>query len=152
MTVSLESLRHSARLAIIKAIHFARTARFGGFMPYDDAQAWKDVGEHFPHRTIYYVYLLKKGPTWSPDETPEIEALQEAHLANMRRLGEMGKLVLNGPLLDSFATSGEIRGIGVLKTSSLVEAQELLSTDPMVRVGRLIFELHTWMVEKNILP
>jgi uncharacterized protein YciI len=121
-------------------------------MDYDDLQAWQDVKEHFPNMTIYYIYLLKKGPTWNSDETPEIESLQEAHLANMRRLGEIGKLVLNGPLLDSFATSGEIRGIGVLKTNSLVEAQELISTDPMVKVGRLIFELHTWMVHKNILP
>jgi uncharacterized protein YciI len=121
-------------------------------MTYDDAQAWKDINEHFPDRTIYYIYLLRKGPSWSPDETPEIEALQAAHLANLRRLGEMGKLVINGPLLDSFATSGEIRGIGVLKTSSLAEAQELISTDPMVKVGRLIFELHTWMVGKHILP
>ena len=121
-------------------------------MVYDDSQAWNDVSEHFPDMTIYYIYLLKKGPAWSPDATPEIEALQEAHLANMSRLGEMGKLVINGPLLDSFATSGEIRGIGVLKTSSLAEAQELISTDPMVKVGRLIFELHTWMVRKNILP
>lgn len=121
-------------------------------MIYDDSQAWQDVSEHFPHMTIYYIYLLKKGPTWSPDATPEIEVLQEAHLANMKRLGEMGKLVINGPLLDSFATSGEIRGIGVLKTNSLAEAQELISTDPMVKVGRLIFELHTWMVNKNILP
>ena len=121
-------------------------------MTYDDSQAWKDVQEHFPDMTIYYIYLLKKGPTWSPEETPEIEALQNAHLANLRRLGEMGRLVLNGPLLDSFATSGEIRGIGVLKTNSLAEAQELISTDPMVKVGRLVFELHTWMVRKNILP
>ena len=121
-------------------------------MVYDDIQAWKDVGEHLPHMTIYYIYLLRKGPTWSPEETPEINELQEAHIANMRRLGEMGKLVLNGPLLDSFATSGEIRGIGVLKTSSLAEAQELISSDPMVKAGRLIFELHTWMVQKNILP
>jgi uncharacterized protein YciI len=121
-------------------------------MSYDDAQAWKDVGEHFPHMTIYYIYFLRKGPTWKPDETPEIDALQEAHLANMRRLGEMGKLVLNGPLLDSMMTSGEIRGIGVLKTSSLAEAQELIGTDPMVKVGRLIVELHAWMVGKNILP
>ena len=121
-------------------------------MTYDDSQAWKDVSENFPHMTIYYVYLLKKGPTWSPDPTPEIDELQAAHLANMRRLGEIGKLVLNGPLLDSFATSGEIRGIGVLKTSSLAEAQDLISTDPMVKAGRLIFELHTWMVKKNILP
>ncbi len=121
-------------------------------MTYDDAQAWKDVAEHFPGMTIYYIYLLKKGPTWSPDDTPEIDALQEAHLANMRRLGETGRLAINGPLLDSFATSGEIRGIGVLKAKSLAEAQELISTDPMVKVGRLIFELHTWMVKKDILP
>jgi uncharacterized protein len=121
-------------------------------MSYDDAQAWKDVAEHFPTMRIYYLYLLKKGPAWSPDETAEIEALQEAHLANMKRLGDMGKLVINGPLLDSFATSGEIRGIGVLKTDSLAEAQELINTDPMVKVGRLIFELHAWMVGKNILP
>lgn len=121
-------------------------------MTYDDAQAWQHVSENFPQRTIYYVYLLKKGPTWSPYSTPEIDALQVAHLANMKRLGEMGKLVINGPLLDSFATSGELRGIGVLKTTSLAEAEELISTDPMVKVGRLIFELHAWMVEKNILP
>ena len=121
-------------------------------MDYDDAQAWKDVSEHFPNMTIYYIFLLKKGPVWSPDETPEIDAMQEAHLANMRRLAETGKLVINGPLLDSFVTVGEIRGIGILKTASLAEAQELLNTDPMVKVGRLIFELHVWMVDKNILP
>jgi uncharacterized protein YciI len=121
-------------------------------MAYDDAQAWKDVGEYFPNMTIYYIFLLKKGAAWSPDETPEIDALQEAHLANLKRLADMGKLVLNGPLLDSFATSGEIRGIGALKTDSLAEAQELINTDPMVQAGRLIFELHTWMVNKNILP
>src|SRR6266498_1714568 len=121
-------------------------------MDYDDAQAWKDVSEHFPDMTIYYIFLLKKGPTWSPDETPEIDALQEAHIANLRALANLGKLVINGPLLDSFATSGEIRGIGALKTSSLAEAQELISTDPMVQAGRLIFEIHAWMNGKNILP
>jgi uncharacterized protein YciI len=101
---------------------------------------------------VYYVYLLKKGPTWSPDETPEIEALQAAHLANLQRLREEGRLVLNGPLLDSFQLSGEIRGIGVLKAKSMVEAREWISTDPMVKVGRLVFELHAWMVPKEILP
>jgi uncharacterized protein YciI len=121
-------------------------------MTYDDAQAWKDVHEYFPDMTIYYIFLLKKGPAWTAEETPEISALQEAHLANFRRLGEMGKLVINGPLLDSFATGGELRGMGVIKAESLSEAQELISSDPMVKVGRLIFEMHTWMVAKNILP
>jgi uncharacterized protein YciI len=119
-------------------------------MKYDDTQAWKDA--EAVGMTIYYLFLLKKGPTWTPDTTPDVMELQEAHLANLKRLGDMGKLVINGPLLDSFATSGEIRGVGVLKAKSLDEAQELISTDPMVKVGRLIFELHAWMINKNILP
>ena len=60
--------------------------------------------------------------------------------------------MLNGPLLDSFQLSGEIRGIGVLKAGSLAEAREWISTDPMVKVGRLVFELHAWMIPKEVLP
>ena len=119
-------------------------------MVYNDEEARKDA--ETMGMTVYYVFLLRKGPTWSPDETPEINALQEAHLANYRRLADMGKLVITGPFLDSFAISGEMRGMGVLKADSYDEAFELISTDPMVRVNRLIFELHAWMVKKDILP
>lgn len=117
---------------------------------YDDEQAWRDAEEM--GMAVYYIYLLKKGPNWSPDSTAEIDALQEAHMANLRRLGQEGKLVLNGPLLDSFQLSGEIRGIGVLKAQSLSEAESWISTDPMVKIGRLVFELHTWMVGRGVLP
>lgn len=119
-------------------------------MTYIDKEAHK-MAESMD-MVIYHVFLLKKGPTWSPESTPEISALQEEHLANLRRLAESGKLVLNGPLLDSFATSGEIRGMGVLKTDTFQEAENLIAADPMVKVGRLIFELHAWMVEKDVLP
>jgi hypothetical protein len=57
----------------------------------------------------------------------------------------VGKSVIHGPLLDSFATRTEIGGIGVLKTNSLAEAS-------WVKKGRLIIELYTWTVNKNILP
>jgi uncharacterized protein YciI len=119
-------------------------------MEYNDAEARK-VAEAMG-MTVYYAFILKKGPTWSPDETPEINAFQEAHLANYRRLAEMGKLVITGPFLDSFAVSGELRGMGVLRADSYEEAVELVSTDPMAKVNRLIFEVHPWMVGKNILP
>ena len=119
-------------------------------MDYNDEEARKEAEEM--GMTVYYIYLLKKGPTWTPEPTPEVMELQKAHLENLKRLGDMGKLVINGPLLDSFATNGELRGIGALKATSLQEAQELIGTDPMVKVGRLIFELHAWMINKNILP
>jgi uncharacterized protein YciI len=121
-----------------------------GIVNYNEAEAYEFAAS--VDRAIYYVYLLRKGPTWSPDSTPEVDALQEAHLANLRRLMDAGKLVLNGPLLDAFQLSGEIRSIGVLKASSLTEAQEWISTDPMVKDGRLVVEVHAWMVPKGILP
>src|SRR5215208_852683 len=121
-------------------------------MEYDDAQARKDVSENFPNMIVHYVFILKKGSIWTADETPEIDALQEAHLANYPRLDELGKLVISGPFLDAFATSGDVRGMGVLRADALDQAYELISTDPMVKVGRLIFELHPWMVDRNVLP
>jgi len=118
-------------------------------MPYDDVKAQQNVRENHPNKQIYYVFLLRKGPEWSPDETPEINALQEAHLANYRRLDEIGKLAVTGPFLDSFAIVGDLRGMGVLKAESMEEARELIGTDPMVKAGRLVAELHAWMLEKN---
>ena len=118
-------------------------------MPFDENEA-NEIASSM-NMAIYYVYLLKKGPTWTPDETAESTALQEAHLANFQRLDEMGKLAINGPLMDSLMEGGEIRGIGALKADSLNEARELVSTDPMVIAGRLIFEIHPWMITKGIL-
>jgi hypothetical protein len=36
----------------------------------------------------YYVGLIFRGPTWIPGETPELMALQKAHLANITRLAK----------------------------------------------------------------
>jgi uncharacterized protein YciI len=117
-------------------------------MPFDENKA-REIARSMD-MTIYYVYLLKKGPAWSPEESPEINVLQEAHMANFHRLHESGRLPINGPLLDSLMDDGEIRGIGVLKAESLDEARDLISTDPMVRGSRLIFEIHPWMIAKGI--
>lgn len=95
--------------------------------------------------TIYYVGLIKKGPTWTPEETPEIEQLQQAHLANNNRLYKEGKLLALGPLLDN----GDVRGIDVFRTRSEAEAQAWAATDPMVQAQRLVYELHPWLIGKD---
>jgi len=100
---------------------------------------------------IVYIYLLTKGPAWTPDSTPETEPLQEAHLANFRRLADIRKVVINGPPVDSLMTGGDIRGVGVLKAPSMSGARDLLNTDPAVRAGRLVFEVHLYMIKKGIL-
>jgi uncharacterized protein len=101
-----------------------------------------------PNMTVYYLRLLKRGPLWTPEETPEVERLQAAHLAYGQKLREEGKLILNGPLLDN----GNLRGVGIFRVGSLEEAQALSNADPAVQAGRLVSELHPWMIFRGILP
>ncbi len=96
---------------------------------------------------IYYLRLLKRGPLWTPEETPEVEQLQMAHLAYGHKLRESGKLILNGPVLDN----GELRGVGIFRVSSLEEAHALSNADPSVQAGRLASEIHPWMIHKGVL-
>ena len=72
--------------------------------------------------TTYYLGLIKKGPTWAADETPEIDRLQAAHLAHIQALRAAGKIVVAGPLLDD----GFLRGI----TSSAPNRSKKRSPSP----------------------
>ena len=89
----------------------------------------------------YFLGLIRKGPAWTPDDTPEVRALQEGHMANIRRLGAEGKLVLAGPLLDG----GDLRGLFLFEVATLEEAKALCETDPAVKAGRLVVEVHPWL-------
>src|SRR5438552_6153190 len=99
--------------------------------------------------TVYFAFL-KKGPNRKEgdDKNPEIQELQKAHIANIQRLAAMKKLLVAGP----FGDNGDLRGIFVLRVASLKEAQDLCATDPMVKSGRLIIELHPWQVPEGVLP
>lgn len=96
--------------------------------------------------TTYYLGLIYKGEHWTPESTPRTQQIQEGHMANIRRLGAEGKLLLAGPMGDD----GDLRGIFVFKAGSMEEAQALVATDPAVQAGRLRVELHPWYSAKNI--
>ncbi len=104
--------------------------------------------EVLPGMLVCYLRLLRRGPRWTPEETPELERLQEAHLAYNRTLVEAGKLILNGPMLDN----GDLRGASIMRVGSREEAQRLADGDPSVQAGRLVCEVHPWMVQKGVLP
>lgn len=95
-----------------------------------------------------YLAFLTRGPKWTPERTPESAEIQKAHMANINRLAETGKLVIAGP----FGDNGQLRGIFVFKVASLEEAKELAATDPAVKAGRLALDVHTWLVPEGILP
>ena len=96
--------------------------------------------------TTYYVGFLYRGAKWTPEDTAETRKLQEAHMANIRRMGAEGKLVIAGP----FADNGDLRGLYVFRVGSAEEAKALVESDPAVQAGRLRFELHPWYAAKNI--
>ena len=87
----------------------------------------------------YVMAFLKAGPNRDQDAA-EAERLQRAHLDNIRRLADAGKLALAGPFLDD----GELRGIYVFNVSTIEEALKLTASDPAIQAGRLVMELHPW--------
>ena len=89
----------------------------------------------------YVLVLLHKGPVWSAKETPENEALHKAHIANITRLFDEGKIILAGPFLDN----GELRGLFLLRVETVAEARKLVDTDPAVKARHLRAEYHPWM-------
>lgn len=105
-----------------------------------------DIGPGGFEMTTYYVGFLYRGLRWTPEQTPETEALQKGHLANIQKLAQEGKLLLAGPFTDG----GDLRGIFVFRVGSMAEAQALAESDPAVKAGRLRLEFHPWYAAKNI--
>lgn len=87
----------------------------------------------------YVMAFLKAGPNRNQDSATAAN-LQAAHLANIRRMANEGKLVIAGPVLDT----GDVRGIYIFNVESVEEAKALTETDPAIKAGRLAMELHPW--------
>jgi uncharacterized protein YciI len=97
--------------------------------------------------TTYYFGLITKGSNFNAYNREDRAKIQAAHLANIERLAQQGKLLVAGP----FPDNGEWRGIFIFKCASLQEAQALAASDPAVQAGRLKVELHPWMTERGCL-
>ena len=93
----------------------------------------------------YVVGFLKKGPNWSAQQTEELKKMMAGHMANLRRMGLTGKLVVAGP----FEDKGDLAGMFIFKCS-LEDAQREASQDPAVQAGRFVLELHPWFAAKGI--
>lgn len=87
----------------------------------------------------YVMAFLKAGPNRNQDSATAAQ-LQAAHMANIGRMAEAGKLVLAGP----FFGDGELRGIYLFNVASIDEARALTNTDPAIEAGSLVMDLQEW--------
>lgn len=137
-TKKTNGMRHF-RISLIALLLFAAVqASAQEPIKYDSTYA-KKLGADFRGMRQYVLVFLKRGTTTLTD-TAKRNALQRAHLANIGKLAEQGKLIVAGPFMDNT----ELRGIYIFAVSSIEEAQQLTQTDPAVIAGTLVMELHPW--------
>ena len=122
---------------ILMITSFAMTAQKSE-TGYDSTLA-KQLGADDYGMRKYVMAFLKAGPERSQDKE-EAARIQKAHMENIKRMADEGSLILAGPFLDD----GEIRGIYIFNVETIEEARELTATDPAIKAGRLVMELHPW--------
>ncbi|AYL94014.1 YciI family protein [Mucilaginibacter celer] len=105
--------------------------------PKYDAALAKKLGADDYGMKKYVMAFLKDGPTQLKDSTARMQ-LQMAHLKNIGRLAAEGKLVVAGPFMDD----QPVRGIFIFNVESVEEAKKLTETDPAIKAGTLVMELH----------
>ncbi|MEK6321976.1 MAG: YciI family protein [Acidobacteriota bacterium] len=98
--------------------------------------------------TTYYFAFLRRGPKWTAQRTPETDKLQADHMAHINSMARSGKLVIAGP----FENAGDYAGVFVFKVNSIEEAKALAESDPAVKAGRLVIDVHPWLVPQGSLP
>jgi uncharacterized protein YciI len=85
------------------------------------------------------IAFLKRGPNRDLDSLRAAQ-LQSAHMENIGKLAEEGKLLVAGP----FFGDSDLRGIYIFDVNSIDEAKQLTNTDPAIKAGSLVMELHEW--------
>ncbi|MGH9768574.1 MAG: DinB family protein [Blastocatellia bacterium] len=94
----------------------------------------------------YQFGLLTRGPKWTAENTPEIQKIQEGHMANINKMAQAGKLFAAGPILGN----GDLRGIFIFRAASIDEAKALAAEDPAIKAERLKLEILPWLGSKGI--
>jgi len=105
---------------------------------FDEALAKKYGADEYGMKK-YVMAFLKKGPNRDMSKEKAAE-LQAAHMENIGKMAEAGKLVLAGP----FFGEGDLRGIYIFDVQSLEEAKALTESDPAIEAGSLEMDLVEW--------
>lgn len=98
----------------------------------------------------YTLVLIKTGPKSGQLPADETKALFAGHFANMNRMSEERQLLLAGPFTEQ-RHDPALRGIFVLDTGDLAEAQRIAGTDPPTQAGVFVLDLHALTTDAPLL-
>jgi uncharacterized protein YciI len=87
----------------------------------------------------YWFVMLMKGPNRNQDSATAAK-IQEAHLANINRLYNEGKIKVAGP----FGRNDKWLGIFIFDCPTKEEVEKLLQSDLAISSGRLSYEIQAW--------
>ena len=116
---------------------------------------WYTEGNPFGKRTAGFLDLepcwlglLYRGENPPKATDTELAKMQEAHLANIGKQYDMGKLFAAGPM----GEKTPFRGIFMYRDIPLKTIKELIKPDPFLQTGRLELKLYKWFVAKGTVP
>lgn len=89
----------------------------------------------------YVIVMLTTGATKIEDKT-KMNDLLKAHLGNIRKLADEGKIVVAGPFTGENKQNFE--GMFIFNTKSKEEAEQWVKTDPAVQAGVFGYEIFPW--------
>jgi uncharacterized protein len=110
-------------------------------------QKKKTTVQHPPlkMKQYFFVMLTKGSRRDEITDTTIINKLQDGHMANIKRLYNMGKLIIAGP----FGDDSNWRGIFIFDCGTKEEVEGYLETDPAIAAGRLGYEIHPWWTQTD---
>ena len=111
---------------------------------YGQADQKKAIPEKKVELKQYFFVMLSKGANRNQDSATAAR-IQDGHMQNIRRLADLGKLLVAGP----FGDDGEWRGIFIFDCPTREEVENYLKTDPAIAGGRLAYEIKPWWTAKN---
>lgn len=96
------------------------------------------IQQVLPTAKPYCVFILKAGTNRTQADA---EQIQWEHVRYLMQLRYDGKLSVTCPVIDD----SDLMGIGILNTTDLNEAKDILDEDPNIKSGRLVYDVHICM-------
>lgn len=95
------------------------------------------------HKLVQFqMAILKKGPAWDSTKVEDRNSILQQHLKNVLALLDSGKVIIAG----AFNDSSDLAGLFIFRTAA-DEAKALVDTDPGVKAGLMVAEMHPWWSE-----